>query len=67
MPVATVGFNDVENAAVLAAQILGVKDRRVRRLLETYRQDQRQKAQERNLRVQARGGNCRWRTSRWSP
>ncbi|HEU4754331.1 MAG TPA: AIR carboxylase family protein [Armatimonadota bacterium] len=55
VPVATVGFNDVENAAMLAAQILGVKDRRVRRLLEAYRQDMRQKAQERATRVEARG------------
>ena len=38
IPVATVGFNDVENAASLAVQILGVKDRRVRRLLEERRQ-----------------------------
>jgi 5-(carboxyamino)imidazole ribonucleotide mutase len=55
VPVATVGFNDVENAAVLAGQILGVKDHRVRRLLESYRQDMRQKAQERLQRVEARG------------
>lgn len=55
VPVATVGFNDVENAAILAAQILGVKDRRVRRLLEAYRQEARQQAQERAIRVEARG------------
>ena len=55
VPVATVGFNDVENAAMLAAQILGVKDHRVRRLLETYRQDMRQKAMERLERVETRG------------
>jgi 5-(carboxyamino)imidazole ribonucleotide mutase len=55
IPVATVGFNDVENAAMLAAQILGVKDHRVRRLLEEYRDDMRRKAQERAERVQARG------------
>ena len=55
VPVATVGFNDVENAAMLAAQILGVKDRRVRRLLEDYRRSMRQKAQDRALRVEARG------------
>ena len=55
VPVATVGFNDVENAAMLALQILGVKDRRVRRMLETYRQDQRRKAQDRAQRVEARG------------
>jgi 5-(carboxyamino)imidazole ribonucleotide mutase len=54
VPVATVGFNDVVNAAILAAQILGAKDRRVRRLLEAYRQDMRQKAQERATRVEAR-------------
>jgi 5-(carboxyamino)imidazole ribonucleotide mutase len=55
VPVATVGFNDVENAAVLAAQVLGVKDRRVRRLLEEYRRNMKQKAQDRALRVEARG------------
>jgi 5-(carboxyamino)imidazole ribonucleotide mutase len=54
VPVATVGFNDVENAAMLAAQILGVKDRRVRRLLERYREEQRAAAEERALRVEAR-------------
>jgi phosphoribosylaminoimidazole carboxylase PurE protein len=37
IPVATVGFNDVENAACLAAQILGVKDRRIRKILEDFR------------------------------
>ena len=42
VPVATVGFNDVENAAMLAAQILGVKDRRVRTKLEQYRETHRQ-------------------------
>src|SRR5437660_1752728 len=30
VPIATVGFNDAENAGCLAAQMLGVKDRRVR-------------------------------------
>jgi 5-(carboxyamino)imidazole ribonucleotide mutase len=55
VPVATVGFNDVVNAAVLAGQILGVKDRRVRRLLDSYRQDVRQKSQDRAVRVEARG------------
>lgn len=55
VPVATVGFNDVQNAAVLAAQILGVKDRRVRRLLESYREEARRKAEERCRRVHARG------------
>ncbi|MGV3720227.1 MAG: 5-(carboxyamino)imidazole ribonucleotide mutase [Actinomycetota bacterium] len=54
VPLATVGFNDVENAAMLAAQILGVKDRRVRRLLEKYREEQRQSAEERSRRVEAR-------------
>jgi len=55
VPVATVGFNDVQNAAVLAAQILGVKDRRVRRLLEEYRDRQQKQAEERARRVEARG------------
>ena len=54
VPVATVGFNDVENAAMLAAQILGVKDRRVRRLFEKYREEQSRKARERATRVEAR-------------
>jgi len=55
VPVATVGFNDVENAAILAAQILGVKDHRVRGLLQTYRDTARQNAQERARRVGLRG------------
>jgi 5-(carboxyamino)imidazole ribonucleotide mutase len=55
VPVATVGFNDVENAAMLAAQILGVKDRRVRRLLEKFRKEAHQAAQERTQRVEMRG------------
>jgi len=38
IPVATVGFNDVENAACLAVAILGVKDRRIRKILEEYRE-----------------------------
>ena len=54
VPVATVGFNDVENAAILAVQILAVKDRRVRHLVESYRQEARQQAQERSRRVEAR-------------
>src|SRR3569833_3109440 len=55
VPVATVGFNDVENAAVLAGQILGVEDRRVRRHIETFRDRMQQKAKERAERVVARG------------
>jgi 5-(carboxyamino)imidazole ribonucleotide mutase len=55
VPIATVGFNDVENAAMLAAQILGVKDRRVRRLLEEYRAEATRNARERQVRVEARG------------
>jgi 5-(carboxyamino)imidazole ribonucleotide mutase len=55
VPVATVGFNDVENAAILAAQILGVKDHRVRRLLDDYRRSARTAAEERALRVESRG------------
>jgi 5-(carboxyamino)imidazole ribonucleotide mutase len=46
IPVATVGFNDVENAACLAAQILGVKDRRVRVKLEEYRERNRTEARD---------------------
>jgi 5-(carboxyamino)imidazole ribonucleotide mutase len=46
IPVATVGFNDVVNAACLAAQILGVKDRRVRSKLEEYRDRRRKDAHE---------------------
>jgi 5-(carboxyamino)imidazole ribonucleotide mutase len=52
IPVATVGFNDVVNAAVLAAQILGVKDRRVRAKLEEYRERRRKEAHEKALNVQ---------------
>src|SRR6266851_832296 len=53
VPVATVGFNDVENAACLAAQILGVKDRRVRRKLEEYRELKRAEQREKALAVEA--------------
>ena len=44
IPVATVGFNDVENAACLAVQILGVKDRRIRQILEQFRSHLREEA-----------------------
>jgi 5-(carboxyamino)imidazole ribonucleotide mutase len=72
VPVATVGFNDVENAAILAAQILGVKDRRIRRMLEEYRKDACRKAQERRHRVEARGRDLQpdgspGATARWAP
>jgi 5-(carboxyamino)imidazole ribonucleotide mutase len=43
-PIATVGFDDAENAACLAAQILGVKDRRVRAKLEAHREEYRRAA-----------------------
>jgi 5-(carboxyamino)imidazole ribonucleotide mutase len=52
IPVATVGFNDVENAACLAAQILGVKDRRVRTKLEEYRETRRVEAREKAKNVE---------------
>lgn len=55
VPVATVGFNDVENAACLGAQILGVKDRRVRTKLEEYREIRREEARERAKTVEAEG------------
>lgn len=55
VPVATVGFNDVENAACLAAQILGVKDRRVRTKLEEYRETRRMEARERARMVEEEG------------
>jgi len=43
-PIATVGFDDAENAGCLAAQILGVKDRRVRAKLQAHRESYRQVA-----------------------
>jgi phosphoribosylaminoimidazole carboxylase PurE protein len=52
IPVATVGFNDVVNAAVLAAEILGVKDRRVRAKLVDYRRHRREEAHQKALNVQ---------------
>src|SRR5919201_581146 len=52
IPVATVGFNDVENAACLAAQILGVKDRRVRKILEEFRELLRNEAQQKAIAVE---------------
>ncbi len=54
VPVATVGFNDAENAATLAVQILGTKDRRVRRLIEKRRSEAVKKATEARSRVEAR-------------
>jgi 5-(carboxyamino)imidazole ribonucleotide mutase len=51
--VATVGFNDVENAACLAAQILGVKDRRVRTKLEQYRESHRQEQRGKAVNVES--------------
>jgi 5-(carboxyamino)imidazole ribonucleotide mutase len=55
VPVATVGFNDVENAAILATQILGIKDRRVRHLVAEFRSRLTQNARERARRVEMRG------------
>lgn len=52
IPVATVGFDDVENAACLAAQILGVKDRRIRKILEDYRARLRDEAVEKARKVE---------------
>ncbi len=52
IPVATVGFNDVINAACLAAEILGVKDRRVRVKLEEYRARRREEEDEKARRVE---------------
>src|SRR5205807_1844319 len=52
IPVATVGFNDVENAACLAVAILGVKDRRIRGKLEEYRDRRRIEAHEKAIIVQ---------------
>jgi phosphoribosylaminoimidazole carboxylase PurE protein len=52
IPVATVGFNDVVNAACLAAQILGVEDRRVRSRLDDFRKQRREEAREKAQNVQ---------------
>src|SRR5215207_3760145 len=52
IPVATVGFNDVENAACLAAEILGVKDRRIRKILEDFRVRLRSEAHEKARKVE---------------
>ena len=40
VPVATVAINGAENAAILAAEILGVSDSEVRQRLEEYRREQ---------------------------
>lgn len=52
IPVATVGFNDVINAACLAVQILGVKDKRARARLEEYRERRRNEEVEKARRVE---------------
>lgn len=39
IPVATVGINGSANAAILAAQIIGVKDKEVQAQLKSYRQE----------------------------
>ncbi|MBI3946118.1 MAG: AIR carboxylase family protein [Armatimonadetes bacterium] len=52
IPVATVGFNAVINAACLAVQILGVKDKRVRARLEEYRESRRAEETEKARRVE---------------
>jgi 5-(carboxyamino)imidazole ribonucleotide mutase len=54
-PIATVGFDAAENAACLAAQILGVKDRRVRAKLEAYREEYQRAAWLKSDRVAAAG------------
>jgi len=54
-PIATVGFDDAENAACLAAQILGVKDRRVRAKLEAYREEYGRAARLKSASVAAAG------------
>lgn len=54
IPVATVGFNDVENAACLAAEILGVKDRRIRKILDEFRNRLRQEANTKARKVEQR-------------
>jgi phosphoribosylaminoimidazole carboxylase PurE protein len=52
VPVATVGFKDVEIAACSASLILGVKDRRVRTKLEQYRESRRADAREKAKNVE---------------
>ncbi len=55
VPVATVGFNDVVNAAILATEILAVKDHRVRTLLREYRRRYQPEAEKRADQVISRG------------
>lgn len=65
-PIATVGFDDAANAGCLAAQILGVKDRRVREKLEAYRESYRCVARAKAETVAAAGVSLQpWVTEPW--
>ena len=44
IPVATVGLDNGENAAVLAAEILALKDPELAKRLEAYREERKKKA-----------------------
>lgn len=59
IPVATVGINNAENAALLALAILGAEDAGLRRKLEAYRRGLEEKVQQANERLYAERPNLR--------
>ena len=52
IPVATVAIGGAENAAILAAQILGVRDAAIQQRLERFKADLAEGVRQKNLRLQ---------------
>ena len=52
IPVATVAIGGAENAAILAAQILGVRDAAIQQRLEKFKADLAEGVKQKNLRLQ---------------
>jgi len=52
IPVATVAIGGAENAAILAAQILGVRDAAIQQRLENYKAELAEGVKQKNLRLQ---------------
>lgn len=60
VPVATVALNGAKNAAILAAQILGASDEKVRAKIIAYKNSMKEKVLEKVARIEEKG----WRGSR---
>lgn len=45
VPVATVAINNAKNAGILAAQILGVKDKNIRKSVKTYKKEMKEEVE----------------------